>query len=199
MDGFVELVGDLLCRNGLPSACIYRTRGKIELPGWFRPQKQWDVVVVLDGKLIAAIEFKSHIGPSFGNNFNNRTEEAIGNSTDILAAYREGAFTPSSKPWLGYLMLLEDHAASTKPVKLKEPHFKVFEDFQNTSYADRYVLLCTRLMREGLYDSSCLLMSDRISGPDGAFREPSTELSFENFATSLLARATAISKIRHKP
>jgi hypothetical protein len=45
------------------------------------------------------MEFKSQIGPSFGNNFNNRTEEALGSATDIWAAYREGAFKPSSRPF----------------------------------------------------------------------------------------------------
>ena len=64
------------------------------------------------GQLGAAIEFKSQVGPSFGNNFNNRSEEAIGSATDVWAAYREGAFRPSPRPFLGYLMLLEDCAAS---------------------------------------------------------------------------------------
>lgn len=194
MDGFIDLVHSLLCTTGLSEPCIFRTKGKVEVPGWFRPEKQWDVIVVVDGILVAAIEFKSHIGPSFGNNFNNRTEEAIGNSVDILAAYREGAFKPSVKPWLGYLMLLEDDAASTTPVKVKEPHFQVFDEFRDTSYEDRYVILCTKLMRERLYDSACLLMSDRINGMNGIYREPSPELSFKNFATSLLARAIAVSQ-----
>jgi len=52
---------------------------------------------------VAAIEFKSQVG-SFGNNYNNRTEEAIGSASDIWGAYREGAFKPSARPWLGYLM-----------------------------------------------------------------------------------------------
>ncbi len=39
-------------------------------------RKKWDLLVV-EGCLIAAIEFKSQVG-SFGNNYNNRTEEALG-------------------------------------------------------------------------------------------------------------------------
>ena len=70
----------------------YFSRVSVELPGFFRPTKEWDIVVVSDNNLIAAIELKSQIGPSFGNNFNNRTEEALGTAMDIWTAYREGAF-----------------------------------------------------------------------------------------------------------
>ncbi len=35
-------------------------------------------------------------------------EEALGNATDLWAAYREGAFRPSARPWLGYVFILED-------------------------------------------------------------------------------------------
>lgn len=64
MDGFVKMVSDLLCSNGLPQPCIYSTRGNIELPGWYRSEKQWDLIVVMEGMLVAAIEFKSQVGPS---------------------------------------------------------------------------------------------------------------------------------------
>ena len=92
---------------------------------------------------IAAIEFKSQSG-SFGSNYNNRTEEAIGSAADLCAAYREGAFKPSARPWLGYVMLLEEAAGSTRPVKAQEPHFKVFDEFRSASYARRYEILLTK-------------------------------------------------------
>jgi hypothetical protein len=145
--------------------------------------------------LIAAIEFKSQVG-SFGNNYNNRTEEALGSATDIWAAFREGAFKPSARPWLGYLMLLEDSPKSTRPVKACEPHFKVFEEFKQASYAKRYEILLMKLVRERLYDSTCLLMSNSVDGPNGRYSEPVPELNFENFMTSLLARAIACAKTK---
>lgn len=84
------------------------------------------------------IEFKSQVGPSFGNNFNNRVEEALGNASDLWTGfYREGAFKPSMRPWLGYLMLLEEHPKSTSPVRVNEPYFKVFKEFRNSSYKNR--------------------------------------------------------------
>ncbi len=192
MNGFIGLVRDLLYESGLPQAHVYCEK-YVELPGWYRPEKKWDLLVVADGSLLAGIEFKSQVG-SFGNNYNNRTEEAIGSATDIWAAYREGAFKPSARPWLGYLMLLEEAPASMSPVRAREPHFKVFPEFKEASYAKRYEVLLTKLVRERLYDSACFLLSDAGTGSTGAYREPSPELSFANFITSLLAKAIAVSK-----
>src|SRR3990172_4350977 len=96
LDGFIKLLAELLSEAGLPNSTIHTTA--TTLPGYFRPSKNWDLVVVIDGRLLASIEFKAHIGPSFGNNFNNRVEEALGNSTDLLTAYREGKFKASQKP-----------------------------------------------------------------------------------------------------
>jgi hypothetical protein len=168
----------------------------VEIPGWYRPEKKWDLLVVNDGQLLAGIEFKSHVGPSFGNNYNNRTEEAIGSATDIWAAYREGAFKPSARPWLGYLMLLEEAPRSVNPVRARQPHFKVFPEFKEASYAKRYELLLTKLVRERLYDAACFLMSNPADGRRGAYREPATELSFQNFIASLLAKAIAAGTTR---
>lgn len=190
MNGFVELVRDLLTETGISTDAIHVKR-RIELPGWFRPEKCWDLIVVHGSRLIASIEFKSHIGPSFGNNYNNRTEEALGSATDVWAAYREGAFKPSARPWLGYLMLLEEASGSTRPVRTQEPHFRVFPEFQEASYAKRYDLLLTKLLRERLYDGACLLLSDQRGGSEGHYREPNPELTFSRFAESLTAKAIA--------
>lgn len=154
MKGFAALVQELIWESGLSRADVYRDH-RIELPGWYRPEKKWDLVVVAGGILLAAIEFKSQVG-SFGNNYNNRTEEAIGSATDLWAAYREGAFKPSSRPWLGYVMLLEEAPGSLAPVRSREPHFPVFPEFKDASYAKWYEILLTKLVRERLYDAACL-------------------------------------------
>jgi len=194
LDEFSLLIKNLLVESGIPAGSIYR-KEKEELPGFFRPSKRWDLIVVLDGQLFAALEMKSQVG-SFGNNYNNRTEEAIGSATDIWAAYREGAFKLSQRPWLGYLMLLEDAQGSRRAIKVAEPHFGVFTEFQGASYAKRYELLCKRLMRESLYDAACLLMSGREHGLQGEFTEPVPELSFRNFITPLVGRALAYKMLR---
>jgi hypothetical protein len=192
MDGFVNLVRNQLAKNGVSKAQVFCHK-RVELPGWYRPEKKWDLLIVADRELIAAIEFKSQVG-SFGNNYNNRTEEAIGSATDIWAAYREGAFKPSARPWLGYMMLLEDASGSVRPVKAQEPHFRVFQEFKNASYAKRYEILLTKMVRERLYDSACFLLSDAKSGPKGAYLEPDSELTFEKLLASLLSRASAITR-----
>jgi hypothetical protein len=196
LDGFINLLTDVLSEAGLPNATIHTK--STTLPGYFRPTKNWDLVVVVDGLLLASIEFKAHVGPSFGNNFNNRVEEALGNSTDLLTAYREGKFKPSQKPWLGWLMLLEDSLKSTSPVKVDEPYFQVFREFKATSYAKRYELFCERLMRERLYDGTCLILSDKTGGLRGKFTEPNPEFSFSTFATSLTGHAMAYAKTRKR-
>ena len=50
------------------------------------------------GQLIAIVEFKSQVGPSFADSYNNRTEEALGNATDLWTAYGEGACKLSQRP-----------------------------------------------------------------------------------------------------
>ena len=105
MNGFRALIVDLVRANGLTRADIHFRRSVVTLPGFFRPTKQWDVVVIHQGELVAALELKSQVGPSFGNNFNNRTEEAIGSGHDLWTAYREGAFGHDApKPFVGWLV-----------------------------------------------------------------------------------------------
>src|SRR5690606_14612766 len=140
-----------------------------ELPGWFRAEKKWDLVIVHKGELVVAVEFKSQVGPSFGNNFNNRTEEALGSATDILAAYREGAFKPSSRPFLGYLMLLEDCDRARSPFGEVVPHLTVFREFQGASYCARYGILIEQLVRGRLCDGACLVLADSRCTEDGGY------------------------------
>lgn len=201
LDGFIHLLNEILKDAGLPETTIFTHRSRVSratyLPGYFRPTKSWDLVAVAKGQLLAAIEFKSHVGPSFSNNFNNRVEEALGSATDLWTAYRDGLFKPSSKPWLGWLMLLEDAPKSQSPVKVAEPHFNVFEEFNDASYARRYELFCEKLVRERLYDATCLLLSERDKGLKGVYTEPNEEVDFKSFATSLSAHAIAFARMHH--
>jgi hypothetical protein len=193
LDGFTDICRDLFIKAGVPEAHVF-WKDRKELPGYYRAEKNWDLIVVADGHLLAVIEFKAQVGPSFGNNFNNRTEEALGNASDLWAAYREGAFKPSARPWLGYVFILEDCDRSNTPIRVKEPHFKVFPEFKNASYAKRYELFLTKLVRERLYDGACLLLTRRDRGSKGKFKSPSEELGFKNFAAGLSAHAIAYAK-----
>lgn len=191
LDGFIELIEIILKDAGLPEASIHSR--ETTLPGYFRPTKEWDLVIVHKNELLAAIEFKSQVGPSFGNNFNNRVEEALGSSTDLWTAFREGAFQVSRRPWLGYFLLLEKQEGSISPVRINESHFKVFETFKNTSYKDRYQVFCEKLLRERLYDAACYLTSEKVSGlKNGAYEEPTPDLSFSVFCAALIGKIATV-------
>ncbi len=192
MNGFIELLTALVVEAGVDRSHIY-CRDSLELPGYFRPSKRWDFLVVVDNQLVVALEAKSQVGPSFGNNFNNRTEEAMGSALDLWTAFREQAFGSAVRPWIGYMFLLEDCARSTSAVSVKEPHFKVFPEFRASSYAKRYELFCRRLVLEKHYDASAFLLSDPAKGLKGAYSEPAPDLTFQAFANSLVARVAAFS------
>ena len=52
MDG--RVLTDLLHANGIPQAYVRTSKG-MELPGWFRAEKKWDLLVIADGKLLAGM------------------------------------------------------------------------------------------------------------------------------------------------
>lgn len=191
MDGFSKLVIELVKANGLPDAQIHQKRAVLTLPGYFRPTKLWDLLVIDKGRLVAALEFKSHVGPSFGNNFNNRTEEAIGTSHDLWTAYREGAFGAQERPFVGWLMVVEDALESRAPVRESSPHFPVFPEFVGASYLERYDILCQRLAKEQLYSSASVIATPRSAVANGSYRELSTMTGLRSFVASLAGHIAA--------
>jgi len=193
MDDFIGLLTEIIVDAGIDYKHVFHNKN-LELPGFFRPTKEWDLLVIRDGQLLVALEAKSQVGPSFGNNFNNRTEEAMGSALDLWTAYREGAFNKTIRPWLGYVFLLEDCKESQRAVRVKEPHFSVFEEFKGASYAKRYELFCRKLVRERHYNAAAFLLSDRKAGQFGSFREPAKDLTFDLYARSLAAHVAAYGK-----
>ena len=187
MDGFISKITELLVNAGVNPSDIYTQRHATHLPGFYRATKGWDIVVVAGGELLAALELKSQVGPSFGNNFNNRTEEAMGSALDIWAAYREKAFHPSRAPWLGYLLLLEDCPKSRGPVEVAEPQFKVFPEFVGASYARRYEIFCRKLCLERQYTAACFLTADHSRAHlRENYTEPAEDLTADRFLAGLL-------------
>lgn len=190
MDGFINLFTNLIVDAGIDNRSLFRKKS-LELPGFFRPTKEWDLLVVKNGHLVVVIEAKSQVGPSFGNNFNNRTEEAMGSALDLWTAFRERAFNGGVQPFLGYFFMLEDSGASNRPVRVKEPHFRVFPEFVGASYMKRYELFCRKLVLERHYTSASFITSDRETGLKGSYREPANDLSFSIFAKSLVSHVGA--------
>ena len=177
------------------------------LPGYYRPAKMWDALIIHEQRLLAVLEFKSQVG-SFGNNFNNHTEEAIGSASDLVAASTHGAFHPSNHmtranptvapdprpPFTGYLMLLEECDESQKPVSGALPQYAMFPEFEGTSYAQRYRIMCEKLVKQGLYSSAALVLSSRaIEGEHAAFgyRSLTEATSAQNLFAELAGRLSA--------
>ncbi len=193
MGALEVLLTDLLVDAGLDRDHV-RVRTALELPGYYRPEKKWDLLVVIDGQLLVVVEFKSQVGPSFGNNFNNRTEEAIGNAEDIWTAYREGRFGKHPPPFLGYFFLLENCAKVHAPVRNGEPYFVVDPIFAGASYARRYEVLCDRLVLQRKYSAACLTLATNSTPTKVTF--PSSSLAFRQFTATAEAHIRAFVKAR---
>lgn len=158
LDGFIGILKNLALSVGINESCIYTKNNY--LPGYFRSSKDWDFIILTpSNKLLVAIELKSQVG-SYGNNFNNRTEEALGSAIDFWTAFRKEQFPHQEAPWLGYVMIIGKDEKSTIPVKNYENHFPVREEFQGASYIERYKILCQKLIQERHYTSTALLWTN---------------------------------------
>lgn len=186
MDALTAAVADLF-RSDPEIVFDIRHGSRLSLPGYYRRTKNWDLVVLYRGALVAAIELKSQVG-SFGNNFNNRTEEAIGNAADIWRAYEEGFFG-HIRPWLGFIMILEKAKGSTTPLGDSRALFATDPIFRNTGYLDRYRILMQRLVREKQYDAAVVAATTKGTG---TIDEPIFDLSFANFEAAIAARIAYI-------
>lgn len=187
MDGFIELLKSVATDAGVPAECIITDKNY--LPGYFRSSKDWDMLIIApSGKLVAAIELKSQVG-SYGNNFNNRTEEAIGSAVDLWTAFREGQFPNQQAPWVGWLMVVGRDKASERPVRNYEPHFPVRPEFNNATYIDRYRILCQKLIRERQYSSAALIWTSEANN----FGDVADDISIRSFLASFVGHLNAVS------
>lgn len=186
MDGFVELLRDVAIHAGIPEKYIITDNNY--LPGYFRSSKDWDMLIISpSNKLIAAIELKSQIG-SYGNNFNNRTEEAIGSAVDLWTAFREKQFPNQQAPWVGWLMVVGRDIASLRPVKNYENHFPVRPEFGGATYLDRYRILCQKLILERHYTSAALIWTSE----DKSYGDVAEDISIHRFINSFSSYLTGV-------
>jgi hypothetical protein len=187
-DSIVALIAKFFLEAGYPPEAIRVTKShRLELPGYYRPQKQWDVVVAHQDTLVAAFELKALGGPSFGNNYNNRVEEALGSAVDLRRAALAELF-PGEKPWLGYFFIMEDAKGSRSPVRVEtRAAFPAEKIWEGSSYQKRFAIFCERLMAEGIYDSICYITS---SSADPKPTEPVAGLDWRHFSAAINARLT---------
>jgi hypothetical protein len=203
MDGYVALLERVIDDSGLKGVQIEtQAQGRAALPGFFRAAKNWDFVAVKDGKLLAAIEFKSQVG-SVGNNGNNRIEESLGSAHDLQTCIEESGLRESSNIFVGYLMVIEGSDEFHKCPVIRMKHFEPLEDFQlkdgegnclpskisksgvtsfqGISYAERYDQLCRRTMSHRLYDGACVVVLNPDDGREREFTYVSPDTSLQKF------------------
>lgn len=186
-DVIAALLAKFFLDAGYPPESIRVSKSQgLELPGYYRPQKQWDLVVVHRGVLVAAFEMKALGGPSYGNNYNNRVEEALGSAVDLRRAALAELY-PKEKPWLGYFFIMQDGEASRRPVKIAKGAVPADSVWNKTSYQDRFGIFCERLVAEQLYDAACYVTS---SPEDPKPIELVESLDWRHFAAAINARLT---------
>ncbi|MFE2408216.1 PaeR7I family type II restriction endonuclease [Kitasatospora sp. NPDC059408] len=184
-DPIVTLLARFFQEAGYPPDAIRVSRKQgLELPGYYRPQKQWDLVVAYENTLVAAFELKALGGPSFGNNYNNRVEEALGSAVDLRRAAIADLY-PGEKPWLGYFFIMQDEEGSRREVKPAKGALPVEPIWHTTSYQERFGIFCQRLMAEQLYDAVCYVTS---SATDPKPNEPVAGLDWRHFSAAINAR-----------
>lgn len=218
LDAFTDLLTWIVHSHGLPQAKLLTGR-QAQVPGYFRPTKSWDILIMNDNTLIAAIELKS-IADSFGKNANNRNEEALGSGVDIKEAFEEGAFEGLTRLFTGYIILVEDCPSTMGNVQIQMKHFRAMEEFmlkpetreslyvrnskgefstiEGISYMERFDILCRRLMQKKLYTAASVIKSPRTAIEDGAYDSVSRDTSIKAFLASLASHVETIAAIQEE-
>ena len=76
-------------------------------------------------------------------------------------------------------------------MKDQSPHFPVFKEFKDASYADRYNILCRKLMQEQLYTVASIIVSPRDAVDTGAYEELSDMTGLRTFVSELAGHVAA--------
>ena len=105
------------------------------VPGYYRPSKTWDLVVKYGNLIVVVIELKS-LTRSHGNNYNSRIEECLGCFADLEMYYNKNG---GYRPYVGYLLLMDDSENTNKIRKCSVPVLKKFED---SGYLQRSKAFC---------------------------------------------------------
>ena len=77
------------------------------------------------------------------------------------------------------------------PVRDVSPHYSVFQEFEGASYADRYNILCRKLVQEQLYTVASVLLSPRSAAGSGEYAELSELTGLRTFVTELAGHIAA--------
>ena len=194
MSPFESLIRKVVADSGV--VCDKDTPLSCAVPGYYRESKAWDVVLQYRGHVLAIIEAKSQTAKSLGNNVNNRVEEAIGQAADIWKSHEHNRLGKGIRPWVGYLMILEEKPEVLAPVRSPPasripPGMSLDDTFKKRSRAFRYAEAFKRLDQERMLDATCFATS---SGPEH-YDFPDEWLSFKSFAAQLWGRCRHVSTV----
>jgi hypothetical protein len=122
---------------------------KAALPGYYRPTKAWDLLVLQHGEPVLAVEYKSMNG-SEGRNLNNRADEVFGVAEDIRQAELHGLLPRTMRR--AYVFVMAMTPTSTREVKVAKVAAGTTDPaFDGADYLERSALMCERMMDTGLY------------------------------------------------
>lgn len=160
---FLELLARELTELGWPAHISrYPSDPGALVGGYFRPAKAWDIVCRDEqGFPRICVEFKSQVD-SYGNNENNRYEEALGSGIDARAGHGD-------RLRLGFFLVLCEEEATVRPTRERLAYGDPL--FTGSSHIDRRAIFARRLVSFRVndmpfYDAAALLLVRR----DGTFR-----------------------------
>lgn len=178
--GVNQLVVDEIRATGATGLELRFDRNAV-LPGWYRPSKAWDLLVLQHGRPILAVEYKSMAG-SVGNNLNNRADEVFGIAEDARQAEINGILPSNLRR--AYIYVLEVTPAVTRPVSIAQQVGRPDMIFHGASYFDRVTIMCKRMRDSGLYH---LVWVIGVMHNPVRFAEPSAEVGWDRFKADLRA------------
>lgn len=188
LNAVAELVGETFISAGMPASSVYYSVNEAVVPGYFRCTKSWDVLVIHEDQLVAAVEFKSLIG-SIGNNFNNRMEEGIGSAVDLQHASETGLLG-TLPPWSGYVFVLEDLPKAQTVVNMTaKPRFPIDPIFSQSTYEQRMEIYLRRLVLKKVYDNAWFVVGNPATA---TIREPCADLTWAKFDAAIRGRVAQV-------
>jgi hypothetical protein len=149
------------------------------------------LLVTNQGKLIAALKFEPLVSASFAIKNVSGCKDALAIAMDLQATYRQGTFGEYRRSFVGYLSLLEDCPSLRTPVKDVSPNYHLLPEFRGASFADRYKILCEKMIAEGLYAAASVILSPRTASKTGAYSEMSNLTGLKPFVAALSGHIAA--------
>ncbi len=178
-DHLIEAFKNELIKKGVSESSI-RKSGAAALPGAYDDStRMWDLMVMENEELIAAVEFKSS---SSDKNVRNRMSDAVALAADFGRAYSTSE-RRRFRPFLGFVFTLEENARTTKRTRSDSC----------ATHVDRYRDFFRRLVDDEMYDAIAYLT---FTNSPVAVNEPDPTLGFEGLAQAVADHVVEFRRLR---